>query len=599
MNVEFDKYEIKQKVASGGMAEIYQAVLHGVKGFKKTLALKVIRPQLLCDPEFVEMFIKEATLAARLDHPNLVRVYEFDQVDSIYYIAMEFIKGIDLRRGIKLEKKFNDPEIVFYIARKILQGLAYAHNLKDEAGNKLELIHRDISPHNILLSINGEVKLGDFGIAKVKNAVSFTKSNMVRGKLHYLSPEQARGYDILTPKSDIFSLGLVLWEMLSGKKRYETKIKKDIFTEIMRGEFIPPENDRIDPAGIALLHCFLATDPAERFASALEAVKEIKKIYPEDKSEELAQLVRYCQSTDVSVEKTSVDQKDTKQITKSISVSPDSAGKTVNLSLNPESRSKSKSLNPLQLIPTSKITALQKEFFLIRHGEGAKEKSIEDKVEQPTPSKIKLFGKIMACPTGGRFWKFGYLTMVLLLISGLVIYFSAGYDLKADYSEMNDFFGGTELSHSAFGKQNFETTTDLPPKTDFSETAPKKKSIYIIKGAKKKKPEAKKRTKATKDMSKEQGVVKNNKYDIQRKKAAKKVEKLPKPVSETKAGVTTSSTTPSRIIVIKGKSEKSGKKLTDNLFSEKKVRKKKFRKPVKKNKSDPRNTDLKSVKGWD
>lgn len=191
MNVEFDKYEIKQKVASGGMAEIYQAVLHGVKGFKKTLALKVIRPQLLCDPEFVEMFIKEATLAARLDHPNLVRVYEFDQVDSIYYIAMEFIKGIDLRRGIKLEKKFNDPEIVFYIARKILQGLAYAHNLKDEAGNKLELIHRDISPHNILLSINGEVKLGDFGIAKVKNAVSFTKSNMVRGKLHYLSPEQA------------------------------------------------------------------------------------------------------------------------------------------------------------------------------------------------------------------------------------------------------------------------------------------------------------------------------------------------------------------------------------------------------------------------
>ncbi|MDA3862880.1 MAG: serine/threonine-protein kinase [Deltaproteobacteria bacterium] len=593
MNVDFDKYEIKQKVASGGMAEIYQAILHGVKGFKKTLALKVIRPQLLCDPEFVEMFIKEATLAARLEHPNLVRVYEFDQVDSIYYIVMEFIKGIDLRQGINSENKFSDPEIVFYIARKVLQGLAYAHNLKDEAGNNLELIHRDISPHNILLSVNGEVKLGDFGIAKVKNAVSFTKSNMVRGKLHYLSPEQARGYDVLTPKSDIFSLGLVLWEMLSGKKRYDTKVKKDIFTEIMRGEFIPPENDRIDPAGLALLHCFLATDPAERFASAFEAVKEIKKIYPEDKSEELAQLVQHRQAKDqVSAQEVSIYQKDTRQITQSRVQVDDSAQKTFNLSLNPENSDKSKSLNPLQLIPTSKITALQKEFFLARHGEVIKEKPNNKELEQIVPSQKKLWKKIMVGSVGGRFWKSSFLAMVLIFIFGWAVYFFSEFERKENHQELKDFFGGAEISHSDSSGHKHETGTDLSSEMDFSETNSGKKAIYVIKGKKQKTVKNENQEEKTdKGRSKNQIIFRNNKDDSRWKEVGKKVEKLSKNLSETKP--VSISAAPSRIIVIKAKSEN---KISENLHSEKK---RKNKNSIKRSENDSQNPGLKSVKGWD
>lgn len=289
-----ERFELVEKIASGGMANIYRAWLHGPDGFRKHLAVKVISPSLLSEPEFVEMFKKEAALAALLDHPCIVKVYEFNQVtEGFHYIAMEFVDGIDLRRLISSNTGVLTPPQVFFIGKQILRALHYAWNFLDDCGSRLELIHRDISPHNIMISRNGEVKLADFGIAKFKNAVSYTKSNMVRGKLHYLSPEQARGEE-LDARSDIFSLGLVLWEMLTGQKRY-TKKGQDVYGEIISGYYVPPSKLRpdLDSSIDALLYCFLAPDPANRFSSAAEAVTEIEKIINTD---ETAFLGNICSS---------------------------------------------------------------------------------------------------------------------------------------------------------------------------------------------------------------------------------------------------------------------------------------------------------------
>ncbi|MBN2723453.1 MAG: protein kinase [Deltaproteobacteria bacterium] len=288
MDSFYDRFELIEKIASGGMANIYRAWLHGTDGFRKNLAVKTISPSLLKEPEFVEMFKKEASLAALLDHPCVVKVYEFNQVvEGFHYIAMEYVDGVDLRELIKSDGIKLTPEQVFFIGKQILRALDYAWNFKDETGTQLELIHRDISPHNIMISKNGEVKLADFGIAKFRDAVSYTKSNMVRGKLHYLAPEQARG-EILDARSDIFSLGLVLWEMLTGRKRYINR-GQDIFTEIISGYYIPPSTVRTDlnSSVDALLHCFLAPDRDHRFSSAREAVAEIENLYNTDETASL------------------------------------------------------------------------------------------------------------------------------------------------------------------------------------------------------------------------------------------------------------------------------------------------------------------------
>ncbi|MBU1241017.1 serine/threonine protein kinase, partial [Myxococcota bacterium] len=292
----FKKYEIVEKIASGGMAEIYRACLHGAEGFQKMVAVKMIRPQLLAEPEFVEMFIKEATLAARLDHPNIVQVNEFDQEDGIYYIVMEYVRGVDVKSAFAQYSRPWDPSTVFFIAGRLLAALEHAHSLRDAYGNPLNIIHRDVTPHNILISVNGEVKLTDFGIAKVRDAVSYTKSNMVRGKLHYLSPEQARGEggDTLDHRSDLFSLGLVLWELLTGTRRYVPREGFDIFPEIMEARFTPPSEviETLDPRIDVLMEGFLNPVKTLRYENAREAIMAIKELFYADCTELLGSMVR-------------------------------------------------------------------------------------------------------------------------------------------------------------------------------------------------------------------------------------------------------------------------------------------------------------------
>ena len=200
------KYVVRRKLAEGGMAEIYLAAALGPEGFEKDVVIKRVRPGLAGDPEFVRMFIAEARVASRLNHANLVHIFDFDKHEDTYYLAMEYVRGHslwELRRRCQERGVAMPPMLVAQIGMEVARGLAYAHRLT-ENGHSLELVHRDVTPHNVLLSFDGAVKLTDFGIAKAGGRA--TTSGMLKGKFAYMSPEQARG-DPVDARTDVFALG--------------------------------------------------------------------------------------------------------------------------------------------------------------------------------------------------------------------------------------------------------------------------------------------------------------------------------------------------------------------------------------------------------
>jgi serine/threonine protein kinase len=217
------KYEMIRKLAVGGMAELFLARVTGPMGFNKTLVLKRILPQLAGDPSFVEMFLREARLAAQLNHPHIVQIFDFGEAYGSYFLAMEYVDGPNLRVLLKTALAAGTPLPPTLCARLIAsacEGLAFAHDFQDPAtGRPLGLIHRDISPENILVSRQGAVKLVDFGIAKTADQSPKTQSGIVKGKLSYLSPEQVRSMP-LDRRVDVYALGVVLYELLTGQKPF-------------------------------------------------------------------------------------------------------------------------------------------------------------------------------------------------------------------------------------------------------------------------------------------------------------------------------------------------------------------------------------------
>jgi serine/threonine protein kinase len=214
----FGKYQLLKKLATGGMAEVWLARQTGIEGFQRLLVVKRILPHLADDPEFVQMFLNEAKIAARFSHPNIAQIFDLGEMNGTYFIAMEFVHGEDLGRVMR--KAWSSGQ---WIARPLsirivagaCEGLHYAHIKQDDTGRPLKVVHRDISPQNILISFDGSVKLVDFGIAKAADQASLTKSGAIKGKFAYMSPEQAAGKP-LDHRSDLFSVGLVLYELLTG-----------------------------------------------------------------------------------------------------------------------------------------------------------------------------------------------------------------------------------------------------------------------------------------------------------------------------------------------------------------------------------------------
>ncbi len=217
--VDTFRFKLVRKIAEGGMGAVYEAIQLGADGFEKIVAIKTIIEDYSSDREFVEMFIGEAKLVADLIHQNIVQVYQLGKVGNRYYIAMEYVHGVNLEefseRHIELEKKV-PVDLVAFIVSRICLGLHYAHTKTDKEGNPLNVVHRDVSPKNIMIDTQGVVKVTDFGIAKAKAYMRNREGEVLMGKVQYMSPEQAR-FEQTDKRSDVFSLGIVMYELLAGQ----------------------------------------------------------------------------------------------------------------------------------------------------------------------------------------------------------------------------------------------------------------------------------------------------------------------------------------------------------------------------------------------
>ncbi len=278
--IRFGKYLILDKIATGGMAELFRAKITSVEGFEKLVAIKKILPNLTQDNNLVNMFIDEAKLAAMLTHQNIVQIYDLGSMEGVYFIAMEYIHGKDLRVLSNKSKEKGLPlplEYALHITSRICSGLDYSHNLKDFQGNPLKLIHRDISPQNILVTYEGEVKIVDFGIAKVARKTADTREGLIKGKVAYMSPEQAAGKTI-DHRSDIFSAGILLYEMITGVRMFEGA-DLNVLDRVRKADFQTAETIVADlPAEVSeILRRALAKAPSRRYKSCVAMLADLEE----------------------------------------------------------------------------------------------------------------------------------------------------------------------------------------------------------------------------------------------------------------------------------------------------------------------------------
>lgn len=283
--MKYGKYTLIDRIAVGGMAEIFLARQAGLEGFEKTIVIKRIRPHLSKQPSFVQMFLNEAKLAAQLTHPNIVQIYDLGKIADTYFIAMEYIFGRDMRRVIPKAESMGIPFPMVYalkIASSLCEGLYYAHGKTDIYGNPLNIVHRDVTPENIFVSFDGTVKILDFGIAKAANQIEQTRAGEIKGKLSYMSPEQVVGRQ-LDARSDIFSLGVVLYEWITGFKLFTGENEVAILKSISEGKIYKPSYFKADiPEAVEhILMKALEKDRERRYQTAWEMQFDIDQFLSE------------------------------------------------------------------------------------------------------------------------------------------------------------------------------------------------------------------------------------------------------------------------------------------------------------------------------
>jgi TonB family protein len=278
----FGQYTLLERIAVGGMAEVWKARMRGVEGFQKTVAIKRILPHMTDNAEFVGMFIDEAKLAAQLTHPNIVHIYDLGKMGRDYYIAMEYVEGKDLRSLLNAGRRTGLPMplgLGLLIAARVASALDYAHRKRDFEDQEMALVHRDVSPQNVLLTYEGDVKLCDFGIAKAVSKASQTQMGALKGKLQYMSPEQAWGRAV-DSRSDLFSLGAVLFEMVTGERQFPGDSEISVLESVRQGRIRTPR--QVDPSVPRevdeIVARALAVDPQERFQSAGEMKQRLEAV---------------------------------------------------------------------------------------------------------------------------------------------------------------------------------------------------------------------------------------------------------------------------------------------------------------------------------
>jgi serine/threonine protein kinase len=268
------KYRVIKRLEAGGMAEVYLGEAVSVQGFKKKVAIKRVLPHLAQNESFIEMFLDEARLSARLNHTNIVSVFDISKREDTYFLIMEFIDGVNLKRVMEsLTKRGQRMRLgeAVHLCIEACRGLSYAHDLTDENGKPLGIVHRDISPPNIMVTRRGEVKLADFGLAKASTQIQTTDPGVVKGKFSYLSPEAANGLEV-DARADIFALGIVLWEMLAGKRLFWGENDYATVKLIQKANIprLAPLNREVDENFEEVLARALARDPRARYQTARE-----------------------------------------------------------------------------------------------------------------------------------------------------------------------------------------------------------------------------------------------------------------------------------------------------------------------------------------
>jgi serine/threonine-protein kinase len=289
------EYEIVKRLRVGGMATLYLARRHGAAGFSRLVALKVIHPHLVEQSTFIDMFVDEARICSQISHPNVVHVEEFGEIDGIHYLVMEYLDGCSIGELLQLfrhEKRKLDPELAARVIMQIAGGLHAAHETLDTDGHPLELVHRDISPSNILLSADGNAKLIDFGIAKARNRLAETEAGVaLKGKFKYIAPEQAMRSTI-DRRGDIFSLGVVFWEMLVGQPLFEDDTHVALFNRLHQTNVAAPSS--VNPSSLVILDALVLSmlrhDPAERPQTAAEVQRRIAFALPSAANREASEL---------------------------------------------------------------------------------------------------------------------------------------------------------------------------------------------------------------------------------------------------------------------------------------------------------------------
>ena len=300
-----DRYTITERLDQGGMAEVFRGVAESIEGFKKSVAIKRILPNLTKNQKFVSMFLDEARLSLFLQHANIVQVFDISKTpDNAYFLVMEYVDGCNLKSLIERQKqrgKRIELAHTIYLMIECCKALNYAHTLEHpETNEPLGIVHRDISPPNILLSKNGEVKLVDFGLAKANSQIESTDPGVVKGKFSYLSPEAASGLEV-DHRADVFAVGIILWEMFTGRRLFygDTDYQTVELVRQARVPSIQALNPEVEPELEQIVRKALARDPDDRYPHAADLADALAQFLFSRRmkvtARDIAQLVRDTQ----------------------------------------------------------------------------------------------------------------------------------------------------------------------------------------------------------------------------------------------------------------------------------------------------------------
>ncbi len=308
--IPFGKYLLLDRINIGGMAEVWRGKTFGAGGFERLVAIKRILPNIAEDEEFISMFIDEAKITVQLNHANIAQIYELSHIVSSYFIAMEYIPGKDMRAIFDRCRKKGEPApipLTCYVLGKACEGLDYAHR-KSVNGRDMNIVHRDVSPQNVLISYDGEVKVIDFGIAKAAGKATKTQAGILKGKFGYMSPEQIRGLP-LDRRSDVFALGVCLYEMLTGERLFVGDSDFSVLEKVRKVEVLPPSTyNRKIPEGLEkIVMKALAKDVDDRYQYASEVADDLQRFLITSESifgrKDLAQYMKSTFAEEVDREK--------------------------------------------------------------------------------------------------------------------------------------------------------------------------------------------------------------------------------------------------------------------------------------------------------